>query len=69
MKFKYVQRFNEHYQKTSELGSGAFGTVYIGKHRSTQTPCAIKLIKKESLRVHQIYEELNKNELEVLEIT
>lgn len=32
-------------------------------------PCAIKTIKKTSLKVHKVYEELNKNELEVLEKT
>jgi len=69
MKFKTVNRFHEHYQLMKELGAGAFGTVKIGKHRKTQMPCAIKIIKKESLKVHEIYEELNKNELEVLEVT
>lgn len=69
MKFKTVARFHEHYQVLKEIGHGAFGTVKIGKHRKTSMPCAIKIIKKESLKVHEIYEELNKNELEVLEIT
>jgi len=30
-------------------------------------PCAIKIIKKQKLREHSIYEELNRNEFEVLE--
>ena len=69
MKFKEVKRFHEHYSLKKEIGSGAFGTVKIGEHRRTRMPCAIKIIRKESLKVHNIYEELNKNELEVLEIT
>ena len=32
-------------------------------------PCAVKIIRKQKLREHQIYEELNKNEFEVLEET
>jgi len=32
-------------------------------------PCAIKIIKKSSLRVATVYQELNKNELQILEKT
>ena len=38
-------------------------------HRSTKTPCAIKIVRKSSLMVRELYQELNKNELEVLEMT
>ena len=69
MQFKTVARFHEHYSKRKEIGSGAFGTVHIGMHRKTNLPCAIKTIKKESLMVHEVYEELNKSELEILEST
>ena len=68
-KFKTVKRFAEHYKLTKEIGAGAFGSVKLGQHRQTQTPCAIKIIKKQSLLVHNVYEQLNKNEFEVLENT
>ena len=67
MKFKNVESFSQHYKQQRVLGKGAFGTVMSGKHRRSGMPCAIKIIKKEKLREHQIYEELNKNEFEVLE--
>ena len=52
-----------------ELGSGAFGTVKIGTHKVTGVPCAIKIIKKSSLAVAEVYQDLMRNELEVLEAT
>lgn len=52
-----------------KLGAGAFGEVVLGEHNKSKVPCAIKIIKKKSLRVAQVYEELNKNELQVLEET
>ena len=67
MKFKKVPRFAEFYSKRKEIGSGAFGTVHIGQHRKTNMPCAIKTIKKIDLAKADVYEELNKNELEILE--
>ena len=52
-----------------ELGSGAFGSVKLGKHKQSQVPCAIKIIRKSSLTVANVYQELNRNELAVLEDT
>jgi len=71
MKFKLVDRqfVANNYSMRKTLGTGAFGTVKLCMHRKTQMPCAIKFIKKESLRVHEVYQQLNKNELEVLEET
>jgi calcium-dependent protein kinase len=69
MKFKTVASFPKLYSLKKELGTGAFGSVKLGLHRKTKIPCAIKIIKKESLMVHDVYQELNKNELEILEIT
>ena len=42
-----------------ELGSGAFGTVQLGEHKHSGVPCAIKIIKKSSLMVANVYKELN----------
>ena len=67
MKFKQTDSFAQHYKINRQLGAGAFGTVKAGFHRRSKMPCAIKIIKKEKLSEHQIYEELNKNEFEVLE--
>ena len=67
--FKKIEKFLEIYSKRKEIGTGAFGSVFLGLHRKTKMPCAIKTIKKTSLKVHKVYEELNKNELEVLEKT
>ena len=69
MKFKTIQRFASLYSKRKEIGQGAFGTVHIGQHRQTSMPCAIKTIKKTKLNEAEVYQELNKNELEILEVT
>ena len=52
-----------------EIGSGAFGSVHFGKHKKSDVPCAIKKITKRSLKVANVYQELNTNELNVLEDT
>ena len=69
MKFKKVKRFDQFYIIRQELGAGAFGSVKLGEHCKTHMACAIKIIKKQSLRKHQVYEQLNRNEFEVLEET
>ena len=69
MKFKKVDRFDQLYFMRQELGAGAFGTVHLGEHRKTGVPCAIKIIRKENLQKHEIYEQLNQQEFEVLEET
>ena len=69
MQFKQVQNFSDFYSMKGNVGKGAFGAVMIGKHRATSMPCAIKVIKKRDLRAMAVYEELNKNEFEILEIT
>ena len=69
MKFKKIDNFRDHYMLGRDLGSGAFGTVKIGQHRRSNMTCAVKIIKKQKLREHHIYEQLNKNEFEVLEET
>ena len=56
-----------HYEVRREIGSGAFGAVKLGKHRKSGVPCAIKVIRKSSLKVANVYQELNTNELNVLE--
>lgn len=67
--FKTVEKFSNHYKLNKELGSGAFGTVKLGQHRKSGVTCAIKIIKKKSLAVAPVYQELMRNELQVLETT
>ena len=67
--FKQVANFREHYIVKKDIGSGAFGSVHLGEHRKSGVPCAIKIIRKSSLKVARVYGELNKNELQVLEET
>ena len=58
-----------HYEVKKEIGSGAFGAVKLGMHKKSGVPCAIKVIRKSSLKVANVYQELNTNELNVLEET
>ena len=67
--FHTVERFADHYSIKKEIGAGAFGSVKLGCHRQSGYPCAIKIIKKSSLMVADVYQELMKNELAVLEAT
>ena len=67
MKFKKVTRFADFYVKRKEIGRGAFGSVHVGQHKKTGMACAIKTIKKTDLAKNEVYEDLNKNELEILE--
>ena len=60
--FKKVERFTEHYSVRKELGSGAFGSVKLGKHRRSEVPCAIKIIYKTKLKERRVFQDLNKNE-------
>jgi len=52
-----------------ELGAGSFGTVNLAKHRSTERKVAIKVVKKRKLEENEVYMDLMRNELEVLEKT
>lgn len=61
--------FTDHYRLKKELGCGAFGSVKLGEHRLSKVPCAIKIVKKSKLATAEVYQELMKNELEVLEET
>ena len=58
----------DHYVKIKEIGSGAFGSVMLGKHKKSGVPCAIKVIRKSSLKL-SVYQQLNTQELNVLEET
>jgi len=64
-----VEKFIDHYSVRRELGSGAFGSVKLGTHKKSGVLCAIKIINKKSLQVANVYQELNKNEFQVLEET
>ena len=68
-KFQEVAKFSEHYKLGKELGRGAFGVVKVGTHRKSGVPCAIKTVIKEKLDEYDVYKDLMKNELEVLEQT
>ena len=37
------------YQLKSKIGSGAFGTVYLGKHIPSQNKIAVKMINRQNL--------------------
>lgn len=52
-----------------ELGAGSFGTVNLAKHKATDRKVAIKVIKKKKLEENDVYMELMRNELLVLEMT
>ena len=67
--FKKVERFTDLYKIQKELGSGSFGSVRLGQHRKSGVPCAIKIVKKSLLSQAEVYEQLMKQELEVLEKT
>ncbi len=66
--FKTITLLSEFYKVERELGNGAFGCVKLASHKVSGTPCAIKIITKKSLNV-EVYKELNKNELQILEET
>ena len=67
--FKKVERFTDLYKIQKELGSGSFGSVRLGQHRKSGVPCAIKIVNKSLLSQAEVYEQLMKQELEVLEKT
>jgi calcium-dependent protein kinase len=52
---------------SKELGSGSFGSVRLGQHRASKVVVAIKIIKKALLEEAEVYKELMRNELQVLE--
>lgn len=65
--FKKIRNITDNYILGKELGSGSFGTVRLGQHRQTKVAVAIKIIKKSKLRESEVYWELMKSELKVLE--
>lgn len=67
--FKFVKNIKEHYTIGKELGSGSFGSVYMTEHNQTKVPAAIKVIKKAKLKENEVYMDLMRNELTVLEKT
>ena len=69
MRFKKIVDFSEHYRLMDKLGAGAFSTVLAGEHLRSGMPCAVKLVKKSTLRSNKLHVALNKNEFEVLEMT
>ena len=69
MKFKKVDKFSKHYRTNGTLGEGQFGVVKLGRHSATEVACAIKIVTKESLKRHEFFQQLNKQELEILEET
>ena len=69
MKFKKVKKFFEHYTIESDLAKGSFGAVKIGKNLKTDISCAIKVIRKASLKEDKLFQQLNRNEFATLEET
>ena len=66
--FKSVARFAQHYSLRREIGSGAFGSVKLGEHKKSGTPCAVKVIRKSTLTNNK-FRQLNKQELAAVEET
>ena len=59
--------FDDEFEKGDELGSGAFGKVYLVKHISTELQCAVKIVEKDKIEsMDEQYIGLMKQELEVL---
>ena len=65
--FKRIKRISDTYILAKELGSGSFGAVRLAQHKQSKVLVAIKIIKKELLEGSEIYQELMRNELAVLE--
>jgi len=65
--FKKINNITDMYTIGKELGAGAFGAVRVGQHKATKVVVAIKIIKKVKLQESEIYQELMKNELQILE--
>ena len=68
IKFKTVEQFEDHYEIQSDLAEGSYGCVKVGRHRNTDMLCAVEVIDKEQVKLHELYKQLNKNELEILEV-
>lgn len=47
--FKEVDSIQDVYSLGKELGKGSFGSVNLAKHRTLDSGCAIKVIKKSTL--------------------
>lgn len=65
--FKKVENIAEIYEWQQELGVGQFGTVHEARVKLLDTKCALKVIKKSKMAEDKVFEELMKQELEVLE--
>jgi serine/threonine protein kinase len=65
--FKKIKNIADSYILGKELGQGSFGTVRLGQHKQSKVAVAIKIIKKSKLKESEVYWELMKNELQVLE--
>ena len=69
MRFKRVDKFEEHYELLAKLGSGSYSQVVAGRHRRSGLQCAVKLVEKKDIRGNELHTILNRNEFEVLEVT
>lgn len=58
---------NEIYDFKKKIGEGAFGEVWEAYHIKGIMSCAIKIVKKQKLRKHQIYIDLMDQELQALD--
>lgn len=65
--FKWVNKIDDHYKMGRELGKGSFGSVFATENIQTKIPAAIKIIKKDKLTENEVYMDLMRNELTVLE--
>ena len=65
--FREVTSIKETYKFVRVLGEGSFGKVYECIHKPTQSSCAIKVVLKNKLREHKVYEQLMISELQTLD--
>jgi len=64
-----ITNIEERYKKSKKLGEGTFGTVYAAKHRTANVPAALKIIKKDKVNSHKVYQTLMQGELQIIENT
>ena len=63
---KKINKITDFYKLGSELGKGAFGSVYRAKREGMESECALKLINKRALRKKPNLADLMVSELSIM---
>ena len=72
LSFKHVRGFhviedvNEYYEMKKVLGVGTFGTVHEARSKKIGGKCAVKVVQKSKIAEDKVWEELLKQELEII---